>query len=219
MLDLAQNFPNPVDLLFVLVGLALIPFVVVMVTCYTKLIVILMLLRNAMGLQNVPPTFALNGITLLLSLFIMAPVLQTSYAYLKTWNPARDGRDIIAQFEPAFAPFSEFMLAHSSEKDRAFYTSAAAEIWKGKEVPKVTEQNPFILIPAFVTGELTRAFEAGFLLFLPFLVIDLVVAASLSAMGMQMVQPTAIGLPLKVLLFVQVDGWRLILNSLILSYR
>jgi type III secretion protein R len=213
-----QTTPNPVDLLLIIVALAMLPFVMVMVTCYTKIIVVFMILRNAFALQNVPPTFALNGLTIVLTLFIMAPVLQKSYETVRDLDPPRDARELLDQLRPAAEPFAKFLLAHSKPSDRQFYAQAAREIWKGSDLAPPGDDSPFVLIPAFVTGELVRAFGSGFPVFLPFLVIDLVVAASLSAMGMQMVQPTTISLPLKITLFVQTEGWRLLLNGLILSY-
>lgn len=217
-MNFTSTIPNPIDLIIVLVALSLVPFIVVMVTSYAKIIVVLSLFRNAIGLQNVPPTFALNGLTLILTLFIMAPVIEKSYESLISLKMGSDVKAMLAQMDPVVEPFTEFLRHHSSDEDRAFFSDASAALWKSSSLPPANRDSIFVLIPSFAIGELTRAFEIGFLLFLPFLVIDLVVAGTTAAMGMQMVQPTTIALPLKIFLFVEVGGWRLLLRGLVMSY-
>jgi len=193
--------------------LGFLPSLLVMVTSFTRIVIALSLLRTALGLQQSPPNMVLIGLALFLTLFVMQPTLE------RAW---RDGVEpLVAEridertaFERTAAPFREFMLRQTREKDLAlFYDIAQIE---PPEDPAATPLR--LLVPAFVIGELRRAFEIGFLLYLPFLVIDLVVASVLMSMGMMMLPPVMISLPFKLIFFVLVDGWYLTVGSLVQGF-
>jgi len=202
-----------VQLVLLLTVLSLAPSILIMVTSFTRIIVVLSLLRTALGTQQSPPNAVLISLALFLTAFVMAPVLQQSY---------RDGVEpLMAQeieadvaFERGVAPFKTFMLTHVREKDLGLFFDLS-----GEAMPETKEATPLhVLIPAFMISELRRAFEIAFLLFVPFLVIDLVIASVLMAMGMMMLPPIIISLPFKLIFFVLVDGWYLVAGSLVQSY-
>ena len=207
---------EPSSSLVTLVGITLLslaPTLLLMMTSFTKIFVVLALTRNALGTATVPPNMVLAGLALFLSLFVMWPVFgEINDAAVQ---PYLDGTTTFSQALDAGAvPLREFMLAHTREEDLALMTRAA-----DLENPATPVDVPLTtLVPAFVISELRAAFIIGFVVFVPFLVIDLVVAAALMSMGMMMLPPTMISLPFKLLLFVLVDGWGLITTSLIGSY-
>ncbi|MGO3484125.1 MAG: flagellar type III secretion system pore protein FliP [Cellulosimicrobium funkei] len=217
-LSVEINGPNgePSSSLVTLVGITLLslaPTLLLMMTSFTKIFVVLALTRNALGTATVPPNMVLAGLALFLSLFVMWPVFgEINDAAVQ---PYLDGTTTFSQALDAGAvPLREFMLAHTREEDLALMTRAA-----DLENPATPVDVPLTtLVPAFVISELRAAFIIGFVVFVPFLVIDLVVAAALMSMGMIMLPPTMISLPFKLLLFVLVDGWGLITTSLIGSY-
>ncbi|MFF8345033.1 flagellar type III secretion system pore protein FliP [Cellulosimicrobium funkei] len=217
-LSVEINGPNgePSSSLVTLVGITLLslaPTLLLMMTSFTKIFVVLALTRNALGTATVPPNMVLAGLALFLSLFVMWPVFgEINDAAVQ---PYLDGTTTFSQALDAGAvPLREFMLAHTREEDLALMTRAA-----DLENPVTPVDVPLTtLVPAFVISELRAAFIIGFVVFVPFLVIDLVVAAALMSMGMMMLPPTMISLPFKLLLFVLVDGWGLITTSLIGSY-
>ncbi|WP_150308036.1 flagellar type III secretion system pore protein FliP [Planctomonas psychrotolerans] len=206
----------PSSAIVTLVGITLLsvaPALLLMMTSFTKIFVVLAMTRNALALPSIPPNQVLAGLALFLSLFIMAPVL-TEINTIGV-EPYLGGEFTFAQaIEAGTGPLREFMLAHTREEDLALMTRAAdqANPETPAEVPLLT------LIPAFMISELRAAFIIGFVIFVPFLVIDLVVSAALMSMGMMMLPPVMISLPFKILLFVLVDGWGLLITSLIESY-
>lgn len=185
-----------------------------MMTSFTKIFVVLAMTRNALSLPSIPPNQVLAGLALFLSLFIMAPVL-TEINDLAV-QPYLDGATTFSQaLADGAGPLQTFMTAHTREEDLALMTRAA-----GQPNPQDAASVPLTtLIPAFMISELRAAFIIGFVIFVPFLVIDLVVSAALMSMGMMMLPPVMISLPFKILLFVLVDGWGLIITSLINSYQ
>jgi len=211
---------NPISLILILVGLSLAPFVAVMVTSYLKMVVVLSLVRNALGIQQIPPNMVINGLALILSFYVMAPVVSTSYQIIKD-QPVAEEQSISAlleSFGKAKEPFREFLITHSNPNERAFFLRSARELWPEEDAAAVDENNLLILIPAFTVSELTSAFQIGFLIYLPFVAIDLIVSNILLAMGMMMVSPMTISLPFKLLLFVLVDGWTRLIHGLVLTY-
>lgn len=193
--------------------LGLLPSLLVMVTSFTRIVIALSLLRTALGLQQSPPNMVLIGLALFLTLFIMQPTLEK--AWVQGIEPLVAERiDERTAFERASAPFREFMLQQTREKDLALFFDIAQV--EPPEDPAATPMR--LLIPAFIIGELRRAFEIGFLLYLPFLVIDLVVASVLMSMGMMMLPPVMISLPFKLIFFVLVDGWYLVVGSLVQGF-
>ncbi|MBX9977635.1 MAG: flagellar type III secretion system pore protein FliP [Alphaproteobacteria bacterium] len=204
-------------LLQLLIGftvLSLAPSIVIMVTSFTRIVIVFSFLRNAIGLQQSPPNVVLASLALFLTGFIMAPTLEE--AYKEGLQPLIDQKiDEGQAFEKTFVPLRRFMIKNIREKDLKLFMDLA----KLGEVDS-PEVLPYkVVVPAFIISELRRAFEIGFLLFLPFLVIDLVIASILMAMGMMMLPPVMISLPFKVIFFVLVDGWYLLCGSLVHSFK
>ncbi len=193
--------------------LSLAPSILVMVTSFTRIVVVLSFLRSALGIQQTPPNAVLISLALFLTFFIMSPVLKA--AYEEGIQPLMAEQiDEADAFQRTLSPFRGFMLAHVREQDLGLFMEMAGET----EIAGPEEIPLQVLVPAFMISELRRAFEIGFLIFLPFLIIDMVVASILMSMGMMMLPPIMISLPFKLIFFVLVDGWYLIAGSLIRSY-
>lgn len=213
---------TPASALITVVLLALAPFVAVMVTSFTKLVVVLSLLRNAMGLQQVPPNVVMNGLALILSIYVMYPVgvqMQERLAAMPAVAAKSSTSDLLAAADLAKEPLREFLIKHSRPLERAFFLKTAQRSLSPEQAKALTERDFLVIVPAFTVSELTVAFEIGFLIFLPFLVIDLVISNILMAMGMQMLSPTTVSLPFKLLLFVLIDGWVKLTHGLVLTYQ
>ncbi|MEJ5186731.1 MAG: flagellar type III secretion system pore protein FliP [Candidatus Geothermincolales bacterium] len=203
-----------VQLLIVITLLALIPTVLICMTCFTRVVVILSFMRNAIGTAQLPPNQVIIGVALFLSLFIMSPVVQrVNQEAVKPYMEGSIQRE--EAFRRGLEPLREFMLRQTDEKDLALFVDLSSE-----EKPESPEQVPtLVLVPAFVVSELKKAFIIAFLIFIPFLIIDILVAGTLMSMGMLMLPPMIISLPFKLLLFVMVDGWSLVVKSLVASFR
>jgi flagellar biosynthetic protein FliP len=201
-----------VQLIALVTILSLAPSILVMVTSFTRIVVVLSFLRSALGIQQTPPNSVLISLALFLTAFVMAPAFET--AWENGLSPLIEQQiDEATAFQETVAPFRDFMLTHVREADlMLFMDMAEAEAATPEEVPLQA------LIPAFMISELKRAFEIGFLLFLPFLIIDMVVASILMSMGMMMLPPIMISLPFKIIFFVLVDGWYLVAGSLVQSF-
>jgi len=202
-----------VQLIALLTVLSLAPSILVMVTSFTRIIVVLSLLRSAIGLQTAPPNAVMTSLALFLTAFIMAPTFEA--AYNEGIQPLVEGSvELDEAFERASEPFHTFMRANVREQDVELFVELS-----GQPAPETPEELSLrILVPAFMISELRRAFEIGFLLYLPFLIIDLVIASVLMSMGMMMLPPVVISLPFKLIFFVLVDGWNLIAGSLVQSF-
>ena len=211
--DGGQEWSVNLQLLLMLSSLAFLPAVLLMMTSFTRIVIVLSLLRTAMGTQAAPPNQVLIGLSLFLTLFIMSPVLSTVHE--QAWQPLSNDEINFTEFlDIAGVPVREFMIAQTREPDLALF--AGLNNSEGFQSP---EDVPFtVLIPAFITSELKTAFQIGFTIFIPFLIIDLVVASVLMALGMMMVPPATISLPFKLMLFVLVDGWQLLVGSLAQSF-
>ncbi|WP_109259936.1 flagellar type III secretion system pore protein FliP [Hyphobacterium indicum] len=201
------------QLMALLTVLSLAPSIVIMTTSFVRIVVVLSLLRTAVGLQQSPPNAVLISLAIFLTGFIMAPVFSQSYE--QGIRPLLDGEiELTEAFDRSSAPVKTFMLAHTREDDLGLFIGFMAG-----DPPASAEETPFhVVAPAFMISELRRAFEIGFLLFIPFLIIDLVVASILMSMGMMMLPPIVISLPFKLIFFVLVDGWRLVAGSLVQSF-
>jgi type III secretion protein R len=210
---------TPGSALVVVIALAIAPFFAVMVTSFTKIVVTLSLLRNALGLQQVPPNIVLNGLALILSLYVMYPVGQQMQDAIVA-NPAPAGTEskLMAAMNAGKEPLRDFLIKHSDPRERGFFLKTAQRVGNPAHAAEMTDRDFVVVIPSFVVKELSLAFQIGFLIFLPFLVIDLVISNILLAMGMMMLSPTTISLPFKLLLFVLVDGWVKLSHGLVLSY-
>ena len=207
-----NNIPT-LDIIFLLTIIALLPSIVVMVTSFTRIIIILSFLRNAMGIQQVPPNVVLAGLSLFLTLFIMGPTLNQMN--VQAYLPYR--QEQITQEEAlkrATVPLKEFMLRQTEKGTLNMYLDMA-----GQELTDKVEDLPLtVIVPSFMTSELKHAFLAGFLIYLPFLLIDMVTASILMSKGMVMLPPAMISLPFKLLLFIAVDGWELLFSSIVKSF-
>ena len=202
-----------VDIIILLTILTLLPSILIMLTGFTRIIIVLSFIRNALGMQQTPPNQVLIGLALFLTLFVMRPVFADVYA--NAYVPYTEGAITQDQFiEAAMTPTREFMLKQTTLSDLEFFINLSqAEIGSYEETPNS------VLIPAFLISEIKHAFQIGFFIYLPFVVIDMVVSSTLMAMGMMMLPPAMISLPFKVLLFVMVDGWQLVIGTLIRSFN
>ncbi len=199
--------------LLLLTSLTFLPATVLMMSSFTRIIIVLSLLRQALGTQSSPPSQVLLGLALFLSFFIMSPVIDKMYteAYLPF---SEDKINVVQAMEKASDPLKSFMLRQTREADIALF----AKIAGGEEIESPEQVPMKILVPAYITSELKTAFQIGFVVFIPFLIIDMVVASTLMAMGMMMLSPMIISLPFKLMLFVLVDGWHLLIGSLTQSF-
>ena len=264
-----NSLPNPVVMVIVLSALTLAPFVLVMLTSFVKISVVLSILRNALGTQNVPPNQVITGLAFVLSFFIMTPVVKQMYSAAGSVADTRDMfseasvKNLFAAVERGREPLRHFLTKHSHDEDRILFIELAKRLDEGanktqtKAAPtdlagaavapvsgtsatttpadnaasssaavqpppasasSLSKDDFQVIIPAFVTSQLKEAFEVGFLIFIPFVIIDMIIANILLAMGMSMLSPSVISLPFKLLLFVLVDGWFLIIRGLVLSY-
>ncbi len=216
-MDLSHFTPS--SALLTVVILALAPFVAVMVTSFTKLVVVFSLLRNALGLQQVPPNVVLNGLALVLSIYVMYPVgTQMGERLQGVGDIGGSTQNMLRAADTAKEPLREFLLKHSRPVERAFFLKTARKALPPNQAATLSERDFLVVVPAFTVSELSVAFEIGFLIFLPFLVIDLVISNVLMAMGMMMLSPTTVSMPFKLLLFVLIDGWVKLTHGLILTY-
>ncbi|OUT89738.1 MAG: flagellar biosynthetic protein FliP [Micavibrio sp. TMED27] len=202
-----------VQMVILLTVLSLAPSILIMMTSFTRIVVVLSFLRTAIGIQQTPPNTVMISLAMFLTFFIMAPTLEASYE-LGVKPLINEEIDEITAFERGIVPFKAFMLKHAREDDLRLFMELSKT-----EAPEEIMDTPLqIVIPSFMISELRRAFEIGFMLFLPFLIIDLVTASILMAMGMMMLPPVTVSLPFKIVFFVLVDGWHLISGSLIKSF-
>ena len=223
-----SRLSNPIVLVIVLGALALAPFVLMMLTSFIKISVVLSILRNAIGTQQVPPNPVITGISFVLTIFIMTPVARQMYAAAGTVPETRDMfseasvKTLFDASQRSREPLRKFLSRHSHPQDRTLFMELAARLERQNApaaTPVPVDREAFqVLVPSFATSQLKEAFQIGFLVFVPFLVIDMVVANILLAMGMHMLSPVVISLPFKLLLFVLVDGWYLVVKGLVLSY-
>ncbi len=210
---------NSFGILVLLLATAFLPMVAVTVTAFAKIAVVIFIVRNALGVQQLPPNIILYGLSLILSVYIAMPVLNEAYTNLEAngfeyqtieeWQNAG---------ELALDPLKEFLKRHTDTKQLEFFSSSTTQIWGEGLAQSTSSDSMAILVPSFLLSELTRAFEIGFLLYLPFMAIDIIVTTILVAMGMLMVPPTTISIPFKLMLFVFLDGWTKLVHGLILTY-
>lgn len=208
-----QDVSVTLQIIFLITILSLAPAILILLTSFTRIIIVFSFLRNAMGTQQMPPNQVLVGLALFLTFFIMSPVFSEINS--KALTPYLDNKiNFTTALAEAKKPLRKFLLSNTRKKDVLMFLEIS-----NYERPKTADDIPdLVLIPAFVVSELQTAFEMGFLLFLPFLIIDFVVASVLLSMGMMMLPPVMISLPFKILLFVLVDGWSLIIGSIVKSF-
>ena len=194
-----------------------------MITSFAKIVIVLGILRQALGLQQVPPNMVLNGIAILLTIYVMAPVAMEAGDTLTkngySFSSFKKFEDVETIYNAVSTPWNSFLMKHSSVENRNFFIRSAQRLWPQERAQSLKETDWLVVAPAFVVTEISEAFRIGFMLFLVFLLVDMIVAAVLLALGMAMVAPTIIALPFKILLFVILDGWTRLLQGLILNYQ
>lgn len=211
---------DPYTLIFLFAVLSLAPFMLMIVTSYVKLVVVLSLIRNALGVQAIPPNMVINAMALILSIYVMAPVAIETYDVLKGTEINFKSVEAIGEtYTNAKGPIEAFLKKHCGLNEQSFFVNTAHILWPKDKADLLDRDSLLVLIPAFTISELTSAFKIGFLIYLPFIVIDLVVSNILLAMGMMMVSPMTISLPFKLLLFVLVNGWSRLVHGIILTYK
>lgn len=217
----AITLTSPFYLMIPLALMALVPFLAVMGTSFLKLVVVFSILRNATGLQQIPPNIAMNALAIILTLYIMAPVGFEAWDIMEEENisfQTDDSKVMMDNIEMLIKPYRDFLRKNTNERERNFFLKTARILWPKAYQAQLSADDLIVLMPSYCITELTKAFEIGFLLYLPFIIIDLIVSNILLAMGMMMVSPMTISLPFKLLLFVLLDGWTRLIQGLVLSY-
>jgi type III secretion protein R len=210
---------HPLTLAVLIAMVGLVPMMVIMTTSFLKISIVAMLLRNALGVQQIPPNIAIYSLALILSAYVMAPVGQAIAQALQAQPNAMASISVFYETTlRAAEPLRDFMLRNTVPEQLDFFINTVQRLWPPALAEQVSRRDFTVLVPAFMISELTSAFMIGFLIYLPFVVIDLVVQSILLALGMMMMSPMTISLPLKLLLFVMADGWTRLLHSLVLSY-
>ncbi len=218
---------KPLLILLALFSMALVPVLLVMVTSFVKIVVVLGLVRSALGTQQIPPNQVVTGLAMILTLYIMIPVGLETYRQVGSVVETQSNQGIFSTatfglvqeaFQKGREPLRLFLEKHANPKDRALFYNLARKMRSAEDRDQIGKQDFMVLMPAFVISELSEAFQIGFVIFLPFLVIDMVVANILLSLGMFQLSPITVSLPFKLLLFVLVDGWYLITRGLILGY-
>lgn len=212
---------RPLEIIILMTLIALLPSILIMMTCFARIVIVLGFLRSAMQTQNTPPNMVMTGLALFLTIFIMAPVFKeiNEIAYEPYVNEQIDTKEA---FKRASVPLRKFMLKQTSNDDLEFFVELSkTPIPEGGMTDEFKENDlPFtVVVPSFMISELKRAFQMGFMIFLPFLIIDIVVGSTLMSMGMMMLPPAMISMPFKILVFVLADGWNLMIGSLVTSYN
>ena len=223
----SQAISRPLLMIFILAGISILPFVVMMTTSFVKIATVLALVRNGLGTQQIPPNPIITGLAMILTIYIMIPVgMEMNQTAGATINQGSN-QPILSQvtvnllveaIKEAKEPMRAFLVKHTHEKEKTLFLNLAKKMRKPEDRDQVQDKDFQILVPSFVISELTEAFQIGFIIFLPFLVIDIVVTNILLALGMFQISPVTVALPFKLLLFVLVDGWHLIAKGLILGY-
>jgi type III secretion protein R len=218
---------QPVLALVAIAALSIAPFVLLLLTSFVKIAVVLAILKSALGAAQIPPSQIITGLALILTLYVMAPTGERMFKAAEADLGRGSGAELLSgkslealsiAVGKAKEPLREFLLKQTSSKDRVLFYQLALRMRNAAEGASVTEHDFLVVAPAFLASELRRAFEIGFLILIPFLVVDLVVANLLTALGMNMLSATSVSLPFKLLLFVLADGWQLLLRGLIESY-
>jgi type III secretion protein R len=210
---------NQLQMMGLLALMAVVPFAVMMLTSFSKIVVVLSIVRSALGTQQAPPTMVLTGLAAVLSATVMTPTFEKMWVQARaTYDEGVSGEQMWSKAAQLVAPLRDFLVKHGSPEERAHFVDMARELRPVAEAGLVSEEDLTVVVPAFVITELKEAFIIGFLVFLPFLVLDMLIANVLLALGMQSLSPSQVSLPFKILLFVAVDGWALLSRGLVLGY-
>jgi len=220
MIENTSLLNSPINVVVIMAILGLLPFALTLATSYIKIIVVTFLIRNALGVQQVPPGMVLSGLAMILTIFIMAPVGHETYTLLQKEeiNQEFSTENLLTVSNNISGPLKRFLIHNTDPQISQAFVNTAQRIWP-EEIKNDIDKDSFVfVVPAFAISELTKAFQIGFLIYLPFIVIDLIISNILLAMGMMMVSPMTISLPFKLMLFVALNGWLKISESLMLSY-
>lgn len=210
---------DTIGLMILAIGLGMLPFFVMTLTSFVKISVVLTLVRNALGVQQAPPTMAINAMALIMTAYIMAPMGQVAAEAAERLRGASLTDKALAAYEAVRPPYTQFLAAHASSRERQFFLKSAGLLWPQAQAERLKDDDFAVLAPAFVVTELTEAFRIGFILYLAFVAVDLVVANVLVALGLSQASPTNIAIPFKLMLFVALDGWAKLLHGLVTTYR
>ncbi|MCT4700529.1 type III secretion system export apparatus subunit SctR [Enterobacteriaceae bacterium H20N1] len=211
---------QPLMLIGLLFALSLLPLLVIIGSSFLKIAIVLSLLRNALGIQQVPPNMAIYGMALILTVFIMTPVAYQISDNLQQAPLTLESENLFERLDQeALSPYRTFLSRHTESRQVKFFSQSATQLWPDPVRKMVPEDSLFIMLPAFMVSQLIESFKIGLLLYLPFIAIDLIISNILLAMGMMMVSPMTISLPFKLLVFIMVGGWERLLMQLVLSYK
>ncbi len=217
-----MNFANsnPISLISFFTILSFLPIIVILTTSFVKMSMVLLLARESLGTQQIPPNIVIYCISLILSFYVMAPVYQNSYDALTTdmSKPNISCQDLVNDFNVSSEPLKSFLQKHTPQEQNQFFFHALNKFWSPQMMTAVHPDSLLVLIPGFMISELTKAFKIGFLIYLPSVVIDILVSNILVAMGMMMMSPVTISLPIKILLFIALNGWDRLIHALLNSY-
>lgn len=210
---------SPIQLIAVLFVLSLLPLIAILGSSFLKISIVLSMLRNALGIQQIPPNIAIYGLSLILTAFIMAPIGMAISDNLKQAQISADAPDFYQQVDQnVLKPYRGFLARHAKPEQVKFFSDIGKKMWPEEYRSRIPDDSLVVLMPAFAVGQLIESFKIGLLLYLPFIAIDLIVSNVLLAMGMMMMSPMTIALPLKLLVFVLVGGWERLLAQLLASY-
>ncbi|QDO84227.1 EscR/YscR/HrcR family type III secretion system export apparatus protein [Shewanella psychropiezotolerans] len=210
---------NPIQLIIMLFCLSLLPLFAVMGSSFLKLSIVFSMLRNALGIQQIPPNMAIYGLALILTLFTMAPVGMQINDNLKATPIVFDSPNVLEQINTqAIAPYRDFLQRNTSKTQLEFFANIGHKTWPDKYQDELSKDSLFVMVPAFTMSQLIEAFKIGLLIYLPFVAIDLIVSNILLAMGMMMVSPMTIALPFKLLIFILMGGWEKLIGQLMVSF-
>lgn len=212
---------DPIGIIVFLFILSLLPILVMLTTSFIKIAVVCILTRESLGVQQVPPNVVIYGIALILSIYIMGPVYNNSYQTISDDvlnNKPLTAEVLVDTIEQSSGPIKNFLYKNSHKDERDFFYQSLNKFWPKEMLVNVKQNDFIILVPAFIISELTAAFKIGFLIYLPSVIIDIIVSNILMAMGMMMMSPVTISLPIKLLLFISIDGWSRLLHALLATY-
>lgn len=212
---------DPIGIIILLAGLSFIPIIFILTTSFIKIAMVCMLTRESLGVQQVPPNIVIYGLSLVLSFYVMGPVYNNTYNSLNEdimQNKPITAQTLITTFDKSSQPVKLFLMKHSNKLEQQFFYQTLQHYWTPDMMTNVKSDDFVILVPAFVVSELTQGFKIGFLIYLPSVIIDIIISNILMAMGMMMMSPVTISLPIKLLLFVSIDGWARLIKVLLGTY-
>ena len=213
---------DPMSLMVILFVLSLIPIIFVLTTSFIKIAMVCILARESLGVQSVPPNIVIYGISLILSFYVMGPVYNKSFQALTQSAETGDRSSytaLVSDFQASSVSLKQFLGKHATKDERLFFYQSLSKFWKKDVTEDIRQDDLLVLIPAFMVSEITQGFKIGFLIYLPSVIIDIIVSNILMAMGMMMMSPNTISLPIKLLLFISVDGWSRLIHMLLATYN